>query len=68
MPKAYKELLSIRAKLEKHFRDMQDFEFTIEENKLYMLQTRNGKRTGLSAVRIAVEMTKEGFMNEKTAV
>ena len=68
MPKAYKELLAIRSKLEKHFRDMQDFEFTIEENKLYMLQTRNGKRTGLSAVRIAVEMTKEGFMNEKTAV
>ena len=68
MPKAYKELLSIRSKLEKHFKDMQDFEFTIEENKLYMLQTRNGKRTGLSAVRIAVEMNKQGFMNEKTAL
>ncbi len=68
MPKAYKELLNIRNKLEKHFKDMQDFEFTIEENKLYMLQTRNGKRTGLSAVRIAVEMNKEGFMDEKTAV
>ncbi len=68
MPKAYGELLSIRAKLEKHFRDMQDFEFTIEEDKLYMLQTRNGKRTGLSAVRIAVEMNKEGFMDEKTAL
>lgn len=68
MPKAFKELLAIRSKLEKHFRDMQDFEFTIEENKLYMLQTRNGKRTGLSAVRIAVEMNKEGFMNEKTAL
>ncbi len=68
MPKAFKELLAIRKKLEKHFKDMQDFEFTIEENKLYMLQTRNGKRTGLSAVRIAVEMNKEGFMNEKTAL
>ena len=68
MPKAYKELLSIRAKLEKHFKDMQDFEFTIEEDRLYMLQTRNGKRTGLSAVRIAVEMSKEGFMDEKTAL
>ncbi len=68
MPKAYKELLAIRNKLEKHFKDMQDFEFTIEENKLYMLQTRNGKRTGLSAVRIAVEMNKQGFMNEKTAL
>ncbi len=68
MPKAFKELLAIRKKLEKHFKDMQDFEFTIEENKLYMLQTRNGKRTGLSAVRIAVEMNKEGFMSEKTAL
>ncbi len=68
MPKAFKELLAIRKKLEHHFKDMQDFEFTIEENKLYMLQTRNGKRTGLAAVRIAVEMNKEGFMDEKTAV
>ncbi len=68
MPKAYRELLAIRKKLEKHFCDMQDFEFTIEENKLYMLQTRNGKRTGLSAVRIAVEMNKQGFMSEKTAL
>ena len=68
MPKAYKELLAIRRKLERHFKDMQDFEFTIEENKLFMLQTRNGKRTGLSAVRIAVEMNKEGFMSEKTAI
>ena len=68
MPKAFKELLAIRKKLEHHFKDMQDFEFTIEENKLYMLQTRNGKRTGLAAVRIAVEMNKEKFMDEKTAV
>ncbi len=68
MPQAYKELEAVRQKLEKHFRDMQDFEFTIENNHLYMLQTRNGKRTGLAAVRIAVEMNKEGLMNEKTAV
>ncbi len=68
MSKAFKELLAIRKKLEHHFKDMQDFEFTIEENKLYMLQTRNGKRTGLAAVRIAVEMNKEKFMDEKTAV
>ncbi len=68
MPKAHKQLMDIRKKLEKHFRDMQDFEFTIEENKLFMLQTRNGKRTGLAAVRIAVEMNKEKLMDVKTAV
>lgn len=68
MPKAHKELEKVRARLEKHFRDMQDFEFTIENHVLYMLQTRNGKRTGLAAVRIAVEMVKEGLMTEKTAV
>jgi len=68
MPKAHKELEAIRAKLEKHFRDMQDFEFTIEERKVFMLQTRNGKRTGLAAVRIACEMVKEKLINWKTAV
>lgn len=68
MPKTFKELLAIRKKLEGHFKDMQDFEFTIEEGKLFMLQTRNGKRTGMSAVRIAVEMRKQGFMDEKTAL
>ena len=68
MPKAHKELEAIRKKLEKHFRDMQDFEFTIEDNKLFMLQTRNGKRTGMAAVRIAVEMNKQKLMDEKTAV
>jgi|TARA_B110000438_G_scaffold146580_1_gene141225 pyruvate,orthophosphate dikinase len=68
MPKGHKELEVIRKKLERHFRDMQDFEFTIENKQLYMLQTRNGKRTGLAAVRIAVEMTKERLMTEKTAV
>jgi pyruvate,orthophosphate dikinase len=68
MPKAHKELEKVRARLEKHFRDMQDFEFTVENKVLYMLQTRNGKRTGLAAVRIAVEMVKERLMTEKTAV
>ncbi len=68
MPKAFKELEAIRQKLEKHFKDMQDFEFTIEDNKLFMLQTRNGKRTGLAAVRIAVEMNKQKLMDEKTAL
>lgn len=68
MPKAYHELDAIRKTLEKHFKDMQDFEFTIESNHLYMLQTRNGKRTGLAAVRIAVEMVNEGLIDQKTAV
>jgi len=68
MPKSYKELQAVRMKLEKHFKDMQDFEFTIENGTLYMLQTRNGKRTGLAAVRIAVEMVKEDLFNQKTAL
>jgi pyruvate,orthophosphate dikinase len=68
MPKAHKELDKVRSTLEKHFRDMQDFEFTVEDKKLYMLQTRNGKRTGLAAVRIAVEMRKERLMTEETAL
>ncbi|MCX8065014.1 MAG: pyruvate, phosphate dikinase [Candidatus Hydrogenedentes bacterium] len=68
MPQVYKELVSIRNKLEKHFRDMQDIEFTIEEGKLYMLQTRTGKRTGIAAVRIAVEMLKERLIDKKTAI
>ncbi|MEM9226574.1 MAG: pyruvate, phosphate dikinase [Verrucomicrobiota bacterium] len=68
MPQSYKELEQVRRKLERHFRDMQDFEFTIEDKKLYMLQTRNGKRTGLAAVRIAVEMNKQRLMSEKVAV
>ncbi len=68
MPKSFKELSAVRKKLEKHFGDVQDFEFTIEDGTLYMLQTRNGKRTGLAAVRIAVEMTKEKLMTQKTAV
>ncbi len=68
MPKAYDELEGVRKKLETHFKDMQDFEFTIEANKLYMLQTRNGKRTGLAAVRIAVEMVEEKLIDWKEAV
>ncbi len=68
LPSAHKELLRICKVLEKHFRDVQDFEFTIEEKKVYMLQTRNGKRTGLAAVRIACEMVKEKLINWKDAV
>src|SRR5258708_2827530 len=68
MPAAYKQLREITDRLEKHYRDMQDFEFTIEEGTLYMLQTRNGKRTGPAAVRIAVEMVEEGLIDLKEAV
>jgi len=68
LPSAHKELLRICKVLEKHFRDVQDFEFTIEEEKVYMLQTRNGKRTGLAAVRIACEMVKEKLISWKDAV
>lgn len=68
MPECYKELVAIYQKLEKHYRDMQDMEFTIEEGKLYILQTRNGKRTAAAAVKIAVDMVKEGLINEKEAV
>ena len=65
---AFNELESIRKILERHFKDVQDFEFTIEEGKVYMLQTRNGKRTGLAAVRFAIEMEKEGLIDWKTAI
>lgn len=68
MPKSFHDLERVRSKLEKHFRDMQDFEFTIEHGRLFILQTRNGKRTGLAAVRIAVEMQKERLMNQETAL
>ena len=68
MPVAYKELRTITDSLEKHYRDMQDFEFTIEDGTLYMLQTRNGKRTGPAAVRVAVEMAEEGMISKKEAV
>jgi len=68
MPDAYKQLKQITSSLEKHYRDMQDFEFTIENGKLYMLQTRNGKRTGAAAVRVAVDMADEGMISKKEAV
>ena len=68
LPSAHKELLRICRVLERHFRDVQDFEFTIEEEKVFMLQTRNGKRTGLAAVRIACEMVKERLISWKDAV
>jgi pyruvate,orthophosphate dikinase len=68
MPKAHAELVTVCKTLESRFKDMQDFEFTVEDNKLYMLQTRNGKRTGLAAVRIAVEMVDEKLIDWKEAV
>ncbi len=68
MPEAYKQLREITSSLEKHYRDVQDFEFTIEEGKLYMLQTRNGKRTGPAAVRVAVDMVEEGLITKEEAV
>ncbi|HEX4166160.1 MAG TPA: pyruvate, phosphate dikinase, partial [Bryobacteraceae bacterium] len=68
MPQAYNQLREITSNLEKHYRDVQDFEFTIEEGKLYMLQTRNGKRTGPAAVRAAVDMVEEGLITKKEAV
>ena len=68
MPACHAELDKVRRTLEKHFKDVQDFEFTIEENKLYMLQTRNGKRTGLAAVRIACEMVQERLITPEMAI
>jgi pyruvate,orthophosphate dikinase len=68
MPEAYAKLREITTNLENHYRDVQDFEFTIEEGTLYMLQTRNGKRTGPAAVRIAVDMVEEGILTTKEAV
>ncbi len=68
MPKVFKKLLIILKKLEKHYKDMQDVEFTVESNKLWMLQTRSGKRTAKSAVKIAVDMVKEKLISKKEAV
>jgi pyruvate,orthophosphate dikinase len=68
MPKAYKQFMDITAKLEKHYKDMQDVEFTIERGKLYMLQTRTGKRTAKAAVKIAVDMATEGLITKEQAV
>lgn len=66
--KVYQQLLEIKNKLEKHYKDMQDIEFTIERGKLYMLQTRNGKRTGTAAVKVACDMVRERLIEEKTAI
>jgi len=68
MPKVYKQLYKILKKLEKHYKDMQDVEFTVENKKLWMLQTRSGKRTAKSAVKIAVDMVKEKLISKKEAV
>jgi pyruvate,orthophosphate dikinase len=68
MPEAYRQLRDITTRLERHYKDVQDFEFTIQENKLYMLQTRNGKRTGLAAVHIAVDLVEEGILTPREAV
>ena len=68
MPKVYEHLRDITRKMEKHYRDMQDFEFTIQDGKLYMLQTRNGKRTGLAAVRVAIDMVREGLITQEEAI
>ena len=68
MPSVYKELDDIQQKLEDHYKDMQDLEFTIQDGKLWLLQTRNGKRTGAAMVKIAMDMLKEGKINKKTAL
>ncbi len=68
MPETYAQLVAIRTRLERHYRDIQDIEFTVEKGVLYMLQTRSGKRTAAAALRIAVEMAEEGLIDRKTAV
>src|SRR5262245_22249479 len=68
LPDCYKQLREITDRLEKHYRDMQDFEFTIQESKLYMLQTRNGKRTGKAAVKVAADMVNEGLITAEEAI
>ncbi|MCF7920795.1 MAG: pyruvate, phosphate dikinase [Candidatus Cloacimonetes bacterium] len=68
MPKLYAELAEVETKLENHYKDMQDLEFTIEDGKLWLLQTRGGKRTGQAMVRIAMEMLNDGMIDEKTAI
>ena len=67
-PELYKQLLDIKEKLEKHYKDMQDVEFTVQRGKLYLLQTRNGQRTGFAAVKIAVDLVNEGIIDKKTAL
>jgi pyruvate,orthophosphate dikinase len=68
MPEVYNQLREITSSLERHYRDIQDFEFTIQDGKLFMLQTRNGKRTGPAAVKIAVDMANEGLIDRKEAI
>jgi len=68
MPDVYDQLRDITTRLEKHYKDMQDFEFTIQDGKLYMLQTRNGKRTGWAAVRVAIQMVEEGLITKEEAI
>ena len=68
LPKSYKEIMKVRKTLEQRYRDVQDFEFTVERGTLYMLQTRNGKRGGVAALKIALDMLKEGLVDEKKAV
>ena len=67
LPEAYHQFMEICATLEKHYKDMQDMEFTIERGKLWMLQTRNGKRTAKAAVKIAVDMVNEGLITKEEA-
>ncbi|HZU22648.1 MAG TPA: pyruvate, phosphate dikinase, partial [Terriglobales bacterium] len=67
-PDAYRQLREITTRLERHYKDMQDFEFTIQEGKLYMLQTRNGKRTGRAAVRVAIQMVEENLITREEAI
>jgi pyruvate,orthophosphate dikinase len=68
MPKSYAELLKVRARLEKHFKDVQDIEFTIQDGKLFMLQTRNGKRTAAAALKFSIDMVKEKLIDWQTAI
>ncbi len=68
MPEIYDELMDVRGRLEKHYRNMEDLEFTVEEGALYLLQTRDGKRTGTAAIKIAVDMVEEGLVDRQTAV
>src|SRR3989338_6845436 len=68
LPEVYRQLRKLTERLERHYKDMQDFEFTIQEGKLYMLQTRNGKRTGKAAIKVAVDMVEEGLLTKREAL
>ena len=68
MPKSYAELMAVRKTLEKHFKDVQDIEFTVQSGKLFMLQTRNGKRTAAAALKFAADMVKEKLIDWETAI